>query len=173
MRVTYYLAASLDGYIAETDGSVSWLDKLKIDQSDTGYEAFFDSVDSLVMGRGTYDFVLDHGNWPYGDKPSWVCASTPFTVLDGCNLQAATTPATVIKEAEAQGMKHLWLVGGGKLATSFVQAELLNYVSVSVMPIVLGEGIKVFEVLPEWISLRQEDSRQLGGFTQIEYSVGS
>ena len=83
MKVTYYVAKSLDDFIAREDGDVSWLDTLGISMEETGYDDFFAGVDSLVMGRDTYDFVHHFGSWPYSDKPTWVCTSREITPLEG------------------------------------------------------------------------------------------
>ena len=115
MKITYYVATSLDGFIAREDGDVSWLDDMNIDMTDTGYDDFFASIDGLVMGRNTYDFVFNYGSWPYEDKPTWVCTSSELESLEGANLKIAKTADDVVKEAELKGFKHLWLVGGGKL----------------------------------------------------------
>ncbi len=70
MKITYYVATSLDGFIAKKGGDISWLDDMNIDMADAGYDDFFTSVDGLVMGRNTYDFIFNYGSWPYGDKPT-------------------------------------------------------------------------------------------------------
>jgi dihydrofolate reductase len=64
MKITYYVATSQDGFIARDDGDVSWLDDMNIDVKETGLGDFFASIDGLVMGRKTYDFVVDYGMWP-------------------------------------------------------------------------------------------------------------
>ena len=60
--------------------------------------------------------VVSFGQWPYGDKPVWVCSSKSIDAIEGCNLQNETAPLNVCNEARKQGIKHLWLIGGGKLA---------------------------------------------------------
>ena len=64
MKVTYYVASSLDGYIAKEDGDVSWLEDLNISMEDAGYDKFYSTVDALVMGRKTYELVVSFGQWP-------------------------------------------------------------------------------------------------------------
>ncbi|MCA9170821.1 MAG: dihydrofolate reductase, partial [Planctomycetales bacterium] len=144
MKITYSAAASLDEFIARTDGDVSWLDDVKIDPNETGMENFFRSIDALVMGRKTYDFVFNYGSWPYEDKPTWVCTHTDVERLPGANLIAVGDIDDVIRQAEARGFKHLWLVGGGRLASSFVDSGLLTHLSISEIPIKLGDGIPLF-----------------------------
>ena len=171
MKVVYYLAASLDGYIADVDGGVAWLDDLSIDGDGTGYEAFYESISGLVMGRDTYDFVHDYGQWPYDDKPTWVCTTRELSPLDGCNLQPGCDAMSAISEARSMGLESVWMVGGGVLARSLLEQDLLTHISVSIMPVVLGSGIKIVDSLPNPIHLRQERSTMMSGFTQVEYSL--
>ena len=172
MKTIYYVASSLDGFIADPDGGVGWLDRLSIDPQASGYEEFFATVDALLMGRATYDFVHDYGQWPYGDKPTWVCTNRALEPLAGCNLQSEREPQAAIEQAKEQGVETLWVVGGGKLVGTLLQAGLLTHVSVSLMPVLLGEGISLVDSLPEPVFLEQESSTPMAGFTQIVYRVG-
>ena len=75
MKITYSAAMSRDGFIAREDGDVSWLEQSGVEPKEAGLDELFDSIDGLVMGRKTYDFVLQYGSWPYGDKAAWVCTT--------------------------------------------------------------------------------------------------
>lgn len=174
MKITYYAASSLDGYIAKEDGDVSWLDDLGISPDDTCYQEFFSTVDALVMGRNTYDWIQAYGSWPYGDKPTWVCTTKSINIMEGCNLQNGTTPTDTYKEAQEQGIKHLWLVGGGKLASSFLENKLLTHISISQMPIILGRGIKLFGNLNNPIKIQSTRIQDRdSGYLQLEYVITS
>lgn len=87
---------------------------------DTGYNEFYSAVDALVMGRKTYEMIKGFGQWPYGEKPVWVCSSNKIEPIEGCNLQKGSTPAEAFKAAQETNINHLWLVGGGSLASSFI-----------------------------------------------------
>lgn len=76
-HLTYYVAASLDGFIARPDGSVDWLDRFAEGGNDHGYNGFYQGIDGLLMGRGTYDIVRGFGDWPYLGKPCQVLTRTP------------------------------------------------------------------------------------------------
>lgn len=171
MKVIYYVAASLDGFIADRDEGVEWLDQVSIDQESTGYEAFFGSVDGLLMGRKTFDFVYDYGKWPYEDLPTWVCSRRDVPHIEGCNLQCERTPDASISKAKSVGISTLWLVGGGRLATDLIRDRQVTHLRVSVMPILLGNGVPIVQTLPNHIHLRQEKSTTRSGFTEIEYRV--
>jgi dihydrofolate reductase len=144
MKITYYADASRDGFIAREDGDVSWLDEMQIDPNDIGLETFLKSIDALVMGRKTYDFVFDYGSWPYEDKPTWVCTHNDLAPLAGANLTVVCDIDDMIRQAKTRGVEHLWLVGGGQLASSFLDRGLLTHLCISEMPIALGGGIPLF-----------------------------
>ena len=112
---------------------------------EAGYDEFYSTVDALVMGRKTYEMIVSFGQWPYGDKPIWVCSGNSIDAMKGCNIQSEKTPLGTYNEAQAQGVKHLWLVGGGTLAASFLEEKLLTHISISQMPIILGGGIRLFK----------------------------
>lgn len=172
MKITYFVAKSMDGFIAREDGDVSWLDDMNIDMTETGYDDFFASIDGLVMGRNTYDFIFNYGSWPYGDKPTWVCTSRELETLEGANLKVVKTADDVVKEAESMGIKHLWLVGGGKLASLFLEKGLLTHLSISEMPVKLKLGIPLFANHKlEKLSAKKTEIFLKKGFKQIEIAL--
>lgn len=172
MKITYYAATSLDGFIAREDGDVSWLDDLDIDMDATGYEDFYASVDGLFMGRETYDFIFGYGSWPYGDKPVWVFTSRDLKTMKDANLTITRTTNDAIQEADLQGLRHIWLVGGGKIASSFIEKGLLTHLSISEMPIKLETGIPLFSHHKlENISSKKTEVFQKKSFKQIEITL--
>lgn len=173
MKSIYYVAMSLDGYIADEAGGVAWLDELKIDHAQTGYDAFYAKIDGLMMGRSTYDFVFNYGSWPYGDQPCWILSSKEMQILDGCNAKASVHLQQAYQDAESSGVENLWVVGGGKLVGSLLQLGLLTHIHVTVMPIVLGGGIRLVDSLSSLVQLEQESGRVDGGFCEIVYKVGA
>lgn len=144
MKITYHAAASQDGFIARDNGDVSWLDDMNLSPEETGLAEFFADIDGLVMGRKTYDFVRSYGSWPYEDKPGWVCTHNEIAVLEGATLRVASDIDIVLSQAAGLNLHHLWLVGGGQLASSFLDRGLITHVSIAEMPIRLGQGIPLF-----------------------------
>lgn len=174
MKTTYYVASSLDGYIAKEDGDVSWLEELGISMEDTGYEEFYSTVDALVMGRKTYEMIVSFGQWPYGDKPVWICSSGKITPIKRSNLHVGNTPEQTCQAANEMNIKHLWLVGGGSLASAFLEKSLLTNISLSLMPIILGGGIKLFGDLPSPIKIKKSlQTQHDSGFMQLEYTINN
>ncbi|WP_342245481.1 dihydrofolate reductase family protein [Pseudomonas sp. OTU5201] len=168
----YYVAASLDGYIARPDGRVDWLKPIEEAGDDHGYQAFYDSIDGLLMGRVTYETVLAFGgDWPYPSKPC--------TVLTGSDLAQAASdvrichdaPTQAIEQMAADGCKRIWLVGGGSLAGTCYSAGLLDELVVSFIPHLLGAGIPMFATgLERRLQLREQRSFPTG-VVQLHYQL--
>lgn len=146
-EVKLYIAASLDGKIARPDGSVDWLHEYPTPEGeDYGYGKFYASIGTVVMGRKTYEEILGYDvDWPYPDARTVVVTSdpdlatpTPNTVLLH-GIEAAT-----IRSLAEETDGHLWLVGGGHLIAAFLTAGLIDEMTVTLIPKVLGAGIPLF-----------------------------
>jgi dihydrofolate reductase len=157
-RTQYYCAATLDGFIAESDDTLDWLTGYRgsYDGPNTepggrgNYETFYEGVGALVMGSTTYSFVIDEiSEWPYKGKPSWVLSSRelPIPEGDGVDVRVANADVSQLHDEmiAAAGDRHLWIVGGGNVASQFADAGLLDDVLVTVVPVVLGEGKPLFD----------------------------
>ncbi len=145
MKITYYTALSLDGYIAREDGSVDWLDHLGGEGEDYGYHDFFATVDGLLMGRNTLDISRTLGDWYYGDKPCWIFSHRDVPRIASGVRQFTGTPQEAVSQAQEMGLEHLWLVGGGNLAGQFLSAGLIDECILSTVPVSLGTGVPLFE----------------------------
>jgi len=172
MKVTYYCAMSSDGFIAKEDGDVAWLDEVNIAESDSNYDDFFASVDGLAMGRGTYEFIFNYGSWPYGDIPTWVLSSKPLEPMAGANLKFIETLDRFVQDTNSVALAHIWLVGGGKLASAFLDKGILTHLSITKMPIELKAGIPLFSD-HELQNLKpaKMDSVQKQGYKQLEIQL--
>lgn len=143
-RVIYYVAASLDGFIASEDGGVDWLSTVDVDGEDYGYDAFYASIDALLMGRSTFDQIVDFGEWPYAGKPTWVCTSDPSGEAPDEVTLSSRSPVGLVGEIGQSGHETVWLVGGGAMAGALLEAHMIDTVLISVIPTVLGRGIPLF-----------------------------
>lgn len=144
LDIIYYVASSLDGYIATEDGGVDWLAPFQSATEDRGAGDLHSSIDALLMGSHTYEFALQLGHWPAPDKPSWVFTHRDLRLLHPSITLTSQTPAEVIELLRARGIRRAWLMGGGKLATSFRSAGLISHFIISVFPVILGSGIPLF-----------------------------
>ena len=141
LEIVYYVATSLDGYIATADGGVDWLSKFHVAGEDHGAGKLQAEVDALLLGSGTYEFALKLGHWPSGDKPSWVFTKRSLRILHPSITLTADSPTEVVENLAGRGLHKAWLMGGGKLAASFHADGLISKYIISVFPVILGSGI--------------------------------
>lgn len=172
-RLVYYAAQSVDGFIADRQGGIGFLDDfgtLDDGGEDYGYNEFYAGIDSLVMGRATYDFVRDAGVWHYAGKPTSVLTSR---VAEDAPADVRFTngdPRQVLKEVRAAGGRDTWLVGGGRLAAAFLEAGLIDEWIVTVIPCVLGDGISLACGIPALTKLEFVGHRTYpSGVVQLRY----
>jgi dihydrofolate reductase len=142
--VIYYVASSLDGYIATADGRVDWISRFHARGEDHGAGELQASADALLFGSHTYEFALKLGHWPSPEKLTWVFTRRDLRVLHPSITLTAQTPREVINLLESRGLKCAWLMGGGKLAASFHAEKLISRYMISVFPVLLGSGIPLF-----------------------------
>lgn len=169
MPVILFIAASLDGYIAGPDDDLSWL----FTDADYGFSNFYASVDTLIMGRGTFEVVRGFGDWPYPGKRTIVVSRTgdlEITTPD-TELYTGDLPALVSRLTE-EGCGRVWLVGGGELVRSFLEQDLLDEITVSMHPILLGTGVPLFPGGFKRTMLLLKDTHVFeGGLVQLNYHV--
>jgi len=170
-EVVYYVAASLDRYIATDDGGVDWLSPFQNAGEDHGAGDLYSSVDALLMGSHTYEFALKLGQWPSPDKPSWVFTRRDLRVLHPSITLTSQSPAEVVELLRAGGVRRAWLMGGGELATSFRSAGLISRFIISIFPVILGSGIPLFAAVPSVKdSLRLIEAKPFAsGIVQLSY----
>jgi len=171
-EIIYYVAASVDGFIATPDGGVEWLAEFEQSAEDYGYGEFLGSVDSLLMGSRTYEQVLGFGRWPYAGKPTWVFTHRELHAAEGVTL-TAEAPRAVARALDEAGHVRAWLVGGAALAAAFRADGLITGYIVSVMPVLLGKGIPLLGATGEREHLRLLGStRYESGVVQARYAAG-
>ena len=180
MKLSVYIAATIDGFIARKDGRLDWLpgSNGEVDPSmgneDFGYMNFFDSVDTMILGRNTFEFVSSMGEWPYGDKKVLVYSSTmkklPAGLPETVQISSAS-PELLYEQLKSSGSEHVY-VDGGKTIQSFIKAKLINELIITRVPVLIGEGIPLFGLLKSDIKLNHEETKSFkNGFVQSRYSV--
>lgn len=153
-RGDVFIATSLDGYIARPDGSLEWLTGRAAEDEtgehdpdqDFGYGAFLDTVDAIFMGRGTFDVVQAFGgDWPY-PKPVYVWTSHPDDIEPkvGADVRPVAGDLDgVLERLRADGIDRVY-VDGGATVRQWLQAGLVDRMTISVVPVLIGEGIPLF-----------------------------
>lgn len=142
-KLIYYVAQSLDGYIADKNNGVAWLDKYDSAGEDYGYESFYVEVDSIIMGRKTFDQVLGFGDWPYPSKSSWIVTHKPILKTLPEVFGTDDPPEMIMEIIRKKGFNTTWLVGGGEVANLFLERGLITNYIISLMPELLGDGVSL------------------------------
>ncbi len=136
-----YMAISLDGYVADAEGGVDWLNAFETGV-DYGTDAFMAEVDTLIMGRATYDQVIGFGVWPYAGKRTFVLTSRPIEDAP-VDVEGTSDLAGLIAELREQ-KAQVWIVGGPAAVDGCRSMGALDTVELFVMPVLLGSGIPLF-----------------------------
>ena len=148
-----YLGKSLDGYIAGKNGELDWLDMVpNPNQDDMGFNAFMDDIDALVMGRNTFEMVLSFGvDWPY-KKHVFVLSGSLKEIPKGLAGKVSIVQGTLSEVLEAIHSKghHKLYIDGGKTVQAFLAENLIDELILTTIPIILGDGIPLFGVLPKF-----------------------
>jgi dihydrofolate reductase len=172
MTASVFVGTSLDGFIARRDGS---FDFLPADGGEAhGYEEFLAGVDAIVIGRKTFEVVLNLGPWPYGRKRVVVLSSRPVdlsAVKGGVVEQMAGTPAEIVSRLAASGSHSLY-IDGGITVQQFLRAGLIQRLIVTRVPVLIGDGIPLFGALSRDIRLKHIATRHFpSGMVTSEYLV--
>lgn len=171
-KLTLFIACSLDGYIAKYNDDLSFLKLVEKEGEDYGYAAFVEQVDTLLLGRKTYDYVVNTigaEHYDNGERAIYVVtrqnkAATGRTTFYNGNLK------TLIEEIRSKEGKNIYCDGGAELIHALLQEDLIDEITVSIIPILLGDGIRLFkdgrpEQLLEFISAKTFDT----GLVQLHY----
>ncbi len=172
MTVSVFIGTSVDGFIARPNGDLDFLPPGGGEPH--GYDEFMASVDALVIGRKTFDTVLNFAAWPYGDKRVVVLSSRPVDLCaarGGVVEQMAGAPAEIVSRLAASGAHHLY-VDGGITIQRFLRAGLVQRLIITRVPVLIGSRIPLFGALPRDIRLRHVATQHYpSGLVKTEYHV--
>lgn len=144
-KVILYIAMSLDGYIAKPDDDISFLSMVEQQGQDYGYAAFTAETDTVIWGRRTYDKVLSFGiEMPHGDKQVFVITRTPRSPKGNIIFYTGNIRQLIEQLKTKQG-KHIYIDGGAELVNELLKENLIDEFYISVLPVLLGEGIALFK----------------------------
>lgn len=168
-NIVAYLAISLDGYIADDDGVVTFLHDFGTEEYK--FHDFIAGIGAAVMGATTYEQVLGFG-WPYGNMPVLVLTHRDFDTPDGANVTFTSESTGTAIATFAEDMdKRVWIIGGGKVVTAALRAGIVDTLELYTMPVALGSGVPLFDG-PYEGSLRLIESHAYSnGVVRLEYEV--
>ena len=173
MKASVFVGTSLDGFIARVNGDLDFLPPGGGEPH--GYDEFMATVDALVIGRKTFETVLGFGGWAYGAKPVFVLSTRPLAPAPpGAVVEHMSgTPEEIVARLDARGIGHIY-VDGGITIQRFLRAGLIQRLTITRVPVLIGAGIPLFGTLPRDIALRHVATRQYAsGLVQSEYLVGA
>ncbi len=185
MKISIFIATSLDGFIARKNGDLDWLPGSNPESpeaaagdvespGDGGYKDFSDTVDCIVMGRNTVEMVMAFPGWPYEGKRLVVLSNTlkevPSKLIGKIELYSGSI-VELVRKLESEGCKRLY-IDGGKTIQSFLDKGLITDLTITTIPVLLGEGIPLFGKIKEDIKLKHISTTEYpGGFVQSTYEV--
>ncbi|MGX9134105.1 dihydrofolate reductase family protein [Rummeliibacillus sp. JY-2-4R] len=170
-KIVLFIATSLDGYIATEDESLEWLDAVE-GEGDNGYSEFLQTVDTILMGRKTYDWVMKatNGEFPYKNESCYVYTRAPLSETEYVKF-IHDDVIQFTKSLLKQNGKDIWLVGGGELIYTFIQENLLDELIITIAPTILGKGIPLFKKGKHQLDLRLIGTRTFNQFVELHYVV--
>jgi len=171
MKMSVFVGASIDGFIARADGALDFLPAGGGEPH--GYDEFIATVDALVIGRKTHETVLAFDAWPYGLKPVFVLSHRPLPPAppEAIVERLSGTPADIVATLADKGFQHAY-VDGGITIQQFLRAGLIQRLTVTRVPVLIGTGIPLFGAIPHDIPLRHIATHQYGsGLVKSEYEV--
>jgi len=178
MRIILYIAISSDGFIADKNGGVAWLDEYnneeiarEIDEQGCGFKDFYNSIDALIIGNTTYKQMLTFGPWTFTDKKNYIFSSFDTPKEDAEYIEFVNTDIpTFMKKISSKSFKRVWLVGGAMLAESFYNLGLIDEYIITVIPKKLGEGIPLLPAIVQAEGLTLVDTKKFNsGIEQRHY----
>ncbi len=173
-KIISYIAMSLNGKIAQSDGSVHWLESIPNPaKNDYGYGRFYDSIDTTIQGFSTYQQIIDWGiEFPYKGKNNYVLTRKQYVENTQDVTFIKTAHTNFIKQLKEEKGKDIWLIGGGQVNTLLLNDGLIDELRIFVMPIILTGGIQLFESMPNETFLELTDSVTYDtGVVALQYKV--
>ena len=171
--VTLMIAMSLDGYIADRDGGVSWLPEEELEGPDS-YGAFIQGIDTVVMGWNTYHQVtteLSPGQWPYQGLECLVATHRTLPPRPGVRFFSGDLAEEVRRLTELPG-RGIWVCGGAEVVRQLLAADLIDCLDLSAVPVMLGDGIRLFPPAGRPLPLRLLSAAPSGSAARLVYRRG-
>jgi len=170
-KVVLFIAESLDGYIATKEDDIEWLINTE-GEGDNGYSEFYDTIDTIIMGRRTYDWIVNHegDNFPYEGKQCYVLSDSRQGKDKNVEYVNGDITEFMQKLKQEEG-KDIWIVGGGSMLHEFIEKRLVDEWIITVTPTILGDGIPLFKKHGFETRLRLKGARTFNQFTELHYET--
>ena len=170
-KLVLFIATSIDGYIATKNESLEWLFKVE-GEGDNGYSEFYDTVDTILMGRKTYDWIMNQETegFPYSNKECYVFSRS--VKGENKNVEFVNEDiASFTNKLKKEKGKNIWIVGGGELLHSFIKEKLVDEMILTIAPTLIGTGISLFKEDNYLLDLSLKGIRRFNQFAELHYEV--
>lgn len=172
-KVILYIAVSLDGYIADNQGSVDWISgQDEAAEMEDTFTPFFSNIDTVIMGRKTYHQVvteLSPGQWPYEGAVTYVLTHHPDTE-DADDIRFRNMDASsLVEELKKQPGKDIWICGGAETARQLISNNQIDLYHLAVIPVLLGSGIRLFSFNGQKVDLKLIGTKEYNGIIEMMY----
>lgn len=170
-KVVLFIATSLDGYIADNNGGISWIDGQGTEETRDSYSEFIKDVDTVIMGWKTYEQItteLSPGQWVYNDQMSYVITHREKENTSNIKFTAENLESVVTKLKKEKG-KDIWICGGAGIINQLMQKNLIDKFYISIIPTLLGQGIRLFDASYDELKLKLTDTKTSNGIVEVIY----
>lgn len=171
-KTVLFIAMSLDGYIADKNGGVAWLNGQSSDvENEDTYSEFVKDIDTVVMGWNTYHQVvteLSPSEWVYSDFTTYVVTHNQQTSTENIKF-VSESPCSLIRSLKNQSGKDIWICGGANIIDQLIQDNLIDKFHISIIPTILGSGVRLFGMLDQEFRLKLVETRSYNGITEVVY----
>ena len=169
-KVIVYIAASLDGYIAGPNDDMSFLSLVEQEGEDYGYADFIKTVDTVIMGRKTYDWVMSHmPEYAHADKTAYIITRTPRPAAGKTSFYTGNLPELVSMLKSREG-KTIFIDGGAEVVNELLKAGLIDELIISVIPVLVGNGVRLFNDNRPLQQVKLQSAKQFdSGLVQLHY----
>ncbi|WP_416825493.1 dihydrofolate reductase family protein [Ectobacillus polymachus] len=170
-KLVLFIAQSLDGYIATKEDSLEWLFKVE-GEGDNGYSEFLSTIDTIFMGKRTYDWIMKEvkGDFPYKEQRCYVFTRNPLENNEYVTFINEDIVKFTSKIKKEEG-ENIWMVGGGDLLHAFLKERLVDELYLTIAPTIIGEGIPLFKEGDYQLDLSLIGTRTFNQFVELHYIV--
>lgn len=170
-KVILYIAMSLDGYIADEDGGVGWLNEYGDVQENDGYTMFIKEIDTVIMGYSTYHQIateLFPNQWVYDELESYVITHNEIPSTPKIKF-INKDPSKLVLELKSKKGKDIWICGGAKIVSQLMQEDMIDTFHISIIPTILGNGIQLFDISEDEVKLKLIRAENYNGIAELIY----
>lgn len=175
-KTILYISMSLDGYLADISGKVDFLQGDNSDPLNLGtYDDFFNSIETIILGYKTYNQIITEispNNWVYSGKKTYVLTNDISDLEKSTNeiIFTTVTPENLIKSLRNTSKGDIWIAGGANLANTFIELNEIDQFNIAIIPVILGNGIKLFNFHENKTKLKLLSTKTYNGIVELIYS---